>query len=169
MKTTIQSFTAADWGPSLRSAATTLAAVCVAVYTAGLVTGEFVHSVNAQLSSFISSRVATVAPAAPAPVESGIDDVDDAYQSAAALEAHRRSGEPSIPLDQLVSDLGLDGIAESIPQMVIQRQALQPIATIAAPDLSTLTVVQLRQMARAAGHKGLARSGRRADLLQALA
>jgi hypothetical protein len=117
----------ADWGPSLRSAATTLAAVCVAVYAAGIMTGEFVHSVNAKLSSFISSRVATVAPAAPAP------------------------------------------IVEPIPQMVIQRQALQPIATIAAPDLSTLTVVQLRQMARAAGHKGLARSGRRADLLQALA
>jgi hypothetical protein len=42
-----------------------------------------------------------------------------------------------------------------------------PAAT--AQPLEALTVVQLRQMARAAGHKQLARSGRKADLLQVLA
>ncbi len=40
-------------------------------------------------------------------IEQGLDDIEDAYLGAAALETHRRSGEPTIPLDQLVSDLGL--------------------------------------------------------------
>jgi RHH-type rel operon transcriptional repressor/antitoxin RelB len=42
-------------------------------------------------------------------VEQGIDDLEDAYLGAAALESHRRCGQPAIPLDQLVNDLGLDG------------------------------------------------------------
>jgi RHH-type rel operon transcriptional repressor/antitoxin RelB len=42
-------------------------------------------------------------------IEQGIDDLEDAYLGAAALETHRRSGQPAIPLDQLVSDLGLEG------------------------------------------------------------
>ena len=42
-------------------------------------------------------------------IEQGIDDLEDAYLGAAALESHSRTGQPAIPLDQLVSDLGLDG------------------------------------------------------------
>lgn len=42
-------------------------------------------------------------------IEQGIDDLEDAYLGAAALESHRRTGQPAIPLDQLVNDLGLDG------------------------------------------------------------
>ncbi|MCP9900334.1 ribbon-helix-helix protein, CopG family [Cyanobium sp. Cruz CV13-4-11] len=42
-------------------------------------------------------------------IEQGIDDLEDAYLGAAALESHRRAGQPAIPLDQLVNDLGLDG------------------------------------------------------------
>jgi hypothetical protein len=38
-----------------------------------------------------------------------------------------------------------------------------------APAVDRLTVRELRQLARQAGHRALARSGRRADLLQALA
>ena len=49
-----------------------------------------------------------------------------------------------------------------------QTSQPQPAAApmSAAPD--RLTVVQLRTMARQAGHRSLARSGRRADLLAAL-
>jgi hypothetical protein len=44
------------------------------------------------------------------------------------------------------------------------------IATAAhRPQLEALPVRELRQLARAAGHRALARSGRRADLLAALA
>lgn len=39
----------------------------------------------------------------------------------------------------------------------------------APAGLEALTVRQLRELARQAGHRALARSGRRADLLQALA
>jgi RHH-type rel operon transcriptional repressor/antitoxin RelB len=42
-------------------------------------------------------------------IEQGIDDLEDAYLGAAALESHRRSGQPAIPLDQLVSDHDLEG------------------------------------------------------------
>ena len=49
-----------------------------------------------------------------------------------------------------------------------------PPAPAPAPDaptaqLGALTVVELRKLARAAGHRGLARSGRRQQLLEALA
>lgn len=56
--------------------------------------------------------------------------------------------------------------------MIRQRQAAAiatPAAAIAAPPLDTLTVIELRKLARAAGHRQLARSGRKADLLAVLA
>ena len=41
-------------------------------------------------------------------IEQGLDDLEDAYLGAAARGAHRRSGEPAIPLDALMEDLGLE-------------------------------------------------------------
>jgi len=41
-------------------------------------------------------------------IEQGLDDLEDAYLGAAALEAHRRSGETAIPLAALMQDLGLE-------------------------------------------------------------
>jgi hypothetical protein len=49
-----------------------------------------------------------------------------------------------------------------------QSPAPQP-PTLSAPPLQGLTVVELRIMARQAGHRKLARSGRRAQLLEILA
>jgi RHH-type transcriptional regulator, rel operon repressor / antitoxin RelB len=42
-------------------------------------------------------------------IEQGLEDLEDAYLGAAALEAHRRSGEAAIPLAELMEDLGLAG------------------------------------------------------------
>jgi RHH-type rel operon transcriptional repressor/antitoxin RelB len=42
-------------------------------------------------------------------IEQGLEDLEDAYLGAAALEAHRRSGEATIPLAELMEDLGLEG------------------------------------------------------------
>ena len=39
-------------------------------------------------------------------IEQGLDDLEDVYLGAAALEAHRRSGEDGIPLAVLTKDLG---------------------------------------------------------------
>jgi hypothetical protein len=36
-------------------------------------------------------------------------DLEDAYLGAAALEAHRRSGDAAIPLAELMEELGLEG------------------------------------------------------------
>ena len=56
------------------------------------------------------------------------------------------------------------------PAQTTQPQpAAAPMAAAQPAPAPRLTVVQLRQMARAAGHRDLARSGRRADLLAALA
>jgi len=41
-------------------------------------------------------------------INQGLDDLEDAYLGAAALEAHRRSGEASIPLAALMKDLDLE-------------------------------------------------------------
>jgi RHH-type transcriptional regulator, rel operon repressor / antitoxin RelB len=41
-------------------------------------------------------------------IEQGLDDLEDAYLGAAALEAYRRSGEAAIPLAVLMQDLGLE-------------------------------------------------------------
>ncbi len=40
-------------------------------------------------------------------IEQGLEDLEDAYLGAAALEAHRRSGEATIPLAELMGELGL--------------------------------------------------------------
>jgi RHH-type rel operon transcriptional repressor/antitoxin RelB len=42
-------------------------------------------------------------------IEQGIDDLEDAYLGAQALESYRRSGEASIPLAELMEELGLEG------------------------------------------------------------
>jgi hypothetical protein len=36
------------------------------------------------------------------------EDLEDARLGAAALEAHRRSGKPGIPLQDVLAELGLD-------------------------------------------------------------
>jgi RHH-type rel operon transcriptional repressor/antitoxin RelB len=41
-------------------------------------------------------------------LEEGLDDIEDARLGATAMELHRQSGEPSIPLDQVMRNLGLD-------------------------------------------------------------
>ena len=40
-------------------------------------------------------------------IEQGLEDLEDAYLGEAALEAHHRSGAPTIPLADLIEDLGL--------------------------------------------------------------
>lgn len=66
----------------------------------------------------------------------------------------------------------LAGIKPVPSRTVLQYQAPARIptvsATIAPPPLETLTVVELRKLARQAGHKSLARSGRKAQLLAVL-
>ena len=41
-------------------------------------------------------------------INQGLDDLEDAYLGAAALETHRRSCEASIPLAALMEDLDLE-------------------------------------------------------------
>jgi heme A synthase len=99
---------ATSWGQSMAATARSTAAVLVAVYTAGLVLGAWVHHLSASMAAGASRSHRTTQPASAAP----------------------------------------------------QR---------AAAAVDRLSVRELRQLARQAGHRALARSGRRSDLLQALA
>ncbi len=70
--------------------------------------------------------------------------------------------------------LGITLATLSIPVPKLPKQpAPAPAAALGLPpareNLEALPVVQLRQLARAAGHKALARSGRRQQLLEVLA
>ena len=66
----------------------------------------------------------------------------------------------------------LAGVKPVPSRTVLQFQSAARIPTtlptISAPPLEALTVVQLRKLARQAGYKGLARSGRKAQLLAVL-
>jgi hypothetical protein len=66
----------------------------------------------------------------------------------------------------------LAGIKPTPSRPVLQYQQATRVAnvlpTITAPPLASLTVIELRKLARQAGHKSLARSGRKADLLAML-
>jgi hypothetical protein len=69
---------------------------------------------------------------------------------------------PCVALVLTVAGWQPSGPAAAAP-MALAAPAPAPVA------LAPLTVVQLRQLARQAGHRALARSGRRADLLAVLA
>ena len=42
-------------------------------------------------------------------IKQGLEDLEDVYLGAAALERHRRSGEATIPMSDLMEELGLAG------------------------------------------------------------
>lgn len=58
------------------------------------------------------------------------------------------------------------GITLATPRIPVPRVTPAPVVP---PPISSLPVRELRQLARAAGHRALARSGRRQQLLEALA
>lgn len=59
---------AADWGPSLESAARQLASVLVAAYVAGYCLGAFVHRLSAALAAWASKPHRSPAKPAAGPV-----------------------------------------------------------------------------------------------------
>ena len=65
---TMKTILTTDWAPYIRRAIYGIAATCAVVYSAGLLTGEFVHRINDQLAAIVTSRTATLTPAAPAQV-----------------------------------------------------------------------------------------------------
>ena len=131
----------ATWGQTLEGAARSAAAVLVAVYTAGLVLGAWVHRLSGALGGIASRPHRPAAPHGPAGGRQ-----PDASEAPAARRAHRPA---------------------PMPARAAQPRSERPQAAPGALD--GLTVRQLRQLARQAGHRGLARSGSRAALLQVLA
>lgn len=111
------------------------------VYTAGYNFGRFAHWFNDKLSGIVSGRIAW-RPIVSAAVEWAHKTIETAPAAAAQSPTIQRCAAVPVPVPA---------------RPVIQR-----------PPLDSLTVRQLRTLAREAGFSALARSGRRADLLAAL-
>lgn len=156
----VASVTSADWGAVFHRWAKAAAAVLVVPYVAGLMAGDAWRRLVAWANAHHLAGLARLGlpgatadhfPAATEMVSSLVADAldfmeeyDDVFQALADAEP-------------------------GPPPARVQRLAPASLPTIAAPPLESLTVAQLRQMARAAGHRKIARSGRRAELLQVLA
>lgn len=65
---TMKTILTTDWTPYIRRGAFAIGAAIALAYTAGLLAGEFVHRLNDQLAAIVTSRTATLTPAAPARV-----------------------------------------------------------------------------------------------------
>jgi hypothetical protein len=76
---------------------------------------------------------------------------------------------PLLALCITLATLHRERTLPQVPSTTTAPLALPPATTAAMPQLKSLTVAQLRVMARQQGHKALARTGRRAQLLEVLA
>ena len=146
----MKNFLLSDWAPFLRAAAGRVAyvAACVIVaaeiaYRAGLATGRAVHRLSDLLAGLASGRIDRAQTARAV--------VSWAQATLAAPES------PPAPVAAVIT-------AEHRCAPVTDA----PAAGIAAPPIESLTVAQLRAMARARGLSALARHGKRADLIAAL-
>ena len=142
----MKSILSTDWTPYLRQSARAVAVAVAALivvaeftYHAGRMTGAAVHRLNDTAAGIISGRVDW----RPMLIEL------TAWAHSALAAPHAA---PVAPV-----------------RLVVQRQApAAPAIGLQRPSLAALPVKQLRVMAREAGHKTLARSGRRVDLMAAL-
>ena len=141
---TIINITRADWSPAIRAAAYRVAYM-VAVL---IVAAELTYRAGLALGRaihWLSDRLAGLASGRIDRVATARAAVDWAHAILAPIKP-----EPA--------------------PVVVMACAAAPAAPVAVspPALDSLTVVDLRKLARARGLTGLARKGRRADLLSAL-
>jgi hypothetical protein len=139
---TILSIARADWAPTIRAAAYRVAYV-VAVL---VVLADFTYRAGlatGRAIHWLSDRIAGLASGR----------IDRAQTARAVASWAHSLIDPPTP-----------------PAVVVMACAAAPSAPVAVspPSLDSLTVAELRKMARARGLTCLARKGRRADLLSAL-
>ncbi len=78
--------------------------------------------------------------------------------------------EPTLPRLQKAEAAPAAPLALPPAPLALPQATAQPVQALELPQaLHSLNVAELRQLARAAGHKTLARSGRRQQLLEVLA
>ena len=189
---TIQTIARADWGPALRAAAGRVAYVVAVLivaaeltYRAGLATGRALHWLSDRLAGLASGRIdraqaaravvswahAVLAPehasVATEPAPSIAETFAAVAAAAAASDArlYRSAGESISRMKSLLDEAEAFDVE---PVVMACAPVAAPSVAVAPPALDTLTVTDLRRLARARGLSGLARKGRRADLLAAL-
>jgi len=157
---TLLSIARADWAPALRAAAGRVAYVVACaivaaelVYRAGIATGRAVHWLSDRLGGLASGRYDRAQTARAV--------VGWAHAVLAPEPALVEAEQPHRMYQRVTLAKGGGHRHEWLPV------TMAPVAA-AAPPLETLTVAQLRKLARARGMSKLARNGRRADLISAL-
>lgn len=150
----IVNFCVSDWAPACERIARFLAVAIVATYAAGYAAGRILHRWNDRLAAIASGRQPQAITPRPAPVP-------------APLAALRHHVTGAIQRSEAVA------ITEIRQPQAAATIASRP-ATIQPPPLDTLTVAQLRSVARQRlgsaariGGRRIAQA-RRADLLGAL-
>jgi hypothetical protein len=152
------------------------------VFLAGRATGRAVHWLSDRLAGLASGRIdraATAravvawardtldavepAPAAAEPLPSIADTMRAACAAMAASDAriYRAAGDSIARMRATLDAAKTVTVAACAP-------VAAPKVAVAHPPVDSLTVRELRKMARARGLSSLARKGRRADLLAAL-
>ena len=146
----MKNFLLSDWAPFLRAAAGRVAYVfaCAIVaaelaYRAGLATGRAVHRLSDLLAGLASGRI-------------------DRAETARAVVSWARA--TLAAPESAPAPVAVVVTAEHRCAPVTDA----PAAGITAPPVESLTVAQLRTIARARGFSTLARHGKRADLIAAL-
>lgn len=165
-------------------------AVCILaahfVFLAGRATGRAVHWLSDRLAGLASGRIdraqtaravvawarATLDAVESAPVAAEpepLPSIADAMRAACAAMAASDARLYRAAGDSIARMRATLDAAEPAPAVVMAcAPAAAPPLAVAAPPLASLTVRELRSLARARGLSSLARKGRRADLLAAL-
>lgn len=123
----LKTFLQADFGPTFKSWAFRLAAICAAVYVAGYTTGAFVHALN----DLLSRKVAVMIFSVPATQPREAPGVFRVQRQAAVLEAPARVAAVAPPVE-------IPTRAERAKQLRSQDLTIKEIAAILETSATTV-------------------------------
>jgi hypothetical protein len=151
---TLKNAALADWGPTIERIARAVAVAIAATYAAGWLAGDRLHKLNDWMAPRLAAVITGESMARPAPVP-----VIVRRQAAAVASPGSVAEPPYVKLWR--ENAAMHKPPGSLPES-------QWRVTSGSQAASFLTVAQLRVMARQAGYRSLARSGRRTELLEVL-
>jgi hypothetical protein len=128
--TTITRVYRADWAPHIEQAARALATAAAFVYTAGYVSGRWLHNLNDRLALWVAGRHY---------------DAADAAAGALALQSFVASGERSYSLEEVMAELDAPVLyrCAAVPARCgIQAPRVHPAVTLAASGLSQRAIAR---------------------------
>ncbi len=113
-----------DWAPYIEQAVRAIATAAAFVYTAGYVSGRWLHNLNDRLALWVAGRHY---------------DAADAAAGALALQQFKASGQRSYSLKEVMAELDAPVLYRCAPVVArcgIQAPRVHPAVTLAASGLS---------------------------------